>query len=186
VEQTGDRAQVRKGENMSGIEERIKEDKNWLERLLDKIPGIKGYKQKEIRREGDKIQRSYVGERLGDCLGKLDTLKLDLTRVSGLDALGEVDVSMRKLRKVRDRIQFADYGYTGMMDPVKVGVVKLDELMAFDKSLETDVAAIGDLVGTLGAASPSLRADMGLLNGKIDALDARFSERELLITGAGR
>jgi hypothetical protein len=80
---------------MSGIEERIQEDKNWLERLLDKIPGVKVYKQKEIRREGDKIQRSYVGERLGECLRKLDTLKLDLTRVSGLDALGEVDVSMR-------------------------------------------------------------------------------------------
>jgi hypothetical protein len=171
---------------MAGIEERIQEDKNWLERLLDKVPGIKGYKQKEIKREGDKIQRSYVGERLGDCLGKLDTLKLDLTRGGGLDALGEVDVSMRKLRTVRDRIQFADYGYTGMMDPVKVGTAKLDELMAFDKSLEADVASIDDLVSTLSAASPSLRTDVGLLNGKIDALGARFSERERLITGAGR
>jgi hypothetical protein len=97
-----------------------------------------------------------------------------------------VDVSMRKLRTVRDRIQFADYGYSGMMDPVKVGVAKLDELMAFDKSLEADATAIAELVGALTVASPSLRADIGLLNGKIDALDARFSERERLITGAGR
>jgi hypothetical protein len=171
---------------MAGIEERIQEDKNWLERLLEKIPGIKGYKAKEIRREGDKIQRSYVGERLDGCLGNLDSLKLDLIKTSAMDALGEVDVSMRKLRTVRDRIQFADYGYSGMMDPVKVGVAKLDELMAFDKSLEADAAAIADLVGTLSAASPSLRVDIGLLNGKIDALDARFSERERLITGAGR
>jgi hypothetical protein len=171
---------------MAGIEERIQEDKNWLERLLEKIPGVKGYKQKEIRREGDKIQRSYVGERLDGCLGKLDTLKLDLMKVSGMEALGDVDMSMRKLRIVRDRIQFADYGYSGMMDPVKVGVAKLDELMAFDKSLEVDATAIADLVGALSAASPSLRADVGLLNGKIEALDARFSERERLITGAGR
>ncbi len=42
---------------MAGIEERIQEDKNWLERLFDKIPGIKGYKQKEIRREANKIER---------------------------------------------------------------------------------------------------------------------------------
>ncbi len=103
-----------------------------------------------------------------------------------MDALGEVDTSMRKLRTVRDRVQFADYGYTGMMDPVKVGVAKLDELMAFDKSLEADASAIVDLVATLAAASPSLRGDIGLLNGKIEALDARFSERERLITGAGR
>jgi hypothetical protein len=171
---------------MAGIEERIQEDKNWLERALEKIPGVKSYKKKEIRREANKIQRHYVGERLDSCLGKLDSLKLDLIKTSGMDALGEVDVSMRKLRTVRDRIQFADYGYSGMMDPVKVGVAKLDELMAFDKSLEADATAIAELVGALSAASPSLRTDISLLNGKIDALDARFSERERLITGAGR
>jgi hypothetical protein len=171
---------------MAGIEERIQEDKNWLERLLGKIPGVKGYKEKETRREADKLQRSYVGERLDGCLGKLDTLKLDLIKVSGMDALGEVDTSMRKLRTVRDRVQFADYGYSGMMDPVKVGVAKLDELMAFDKSLEADATAIAELVSSLSAASPSVRTDIGLLNGRIEALDARFSERERLITGAGR
>jgi len=171
---------------MSGIEERVEESKNWLERLLEKIPGVKGYKKKEIRREADKIQRLYVGERLDASLGKLDALKLDLMKSSSMDALGEVDVTMRKLRTVRDRIQFADYGYAGMMDPVKVAVEKLDELMAFDKTLEADAAAIAELAGTLSAASPSVRTDIGLLNGKIEALDARFSERERLITGAGR
>jgi hypothetical protein len=177
---------VRKGEIMAGIEERVQESKNWLERLLEKIPGVKGYKKKESRREADKIERLYVAERLDACLGKLDALKLDLIKSSGVDALGEVDVSMRKLRKVRDRVQFADYGYAGMMDPVKVGIEKLDELMAFDRSLEGDATAIAELVGNLSAASPSLRADIGLLNGKIEALGARFSEREQLITGAGR
>jgi hypothetical protein len=103
-----------------------------------------------------------------------------------MDAMGEVDVSMRKLRTVRDRIQFADYGYAGLMDPVKVGAEKLDELMAFDRTLETDAAAIAELAGALTASSPSLRTDVGLLNSKIEALDARFSERERLITGAGR
>ncbi len=171
---------------MSGIEERVEESKNWLERLLEKIPGVKGYKKKEIRREADKIQRLYVGERLDASLGKLDALKLDLIKGSSMEALGEVDVTMRKLRTVRDRIQFADYGYAGMMDPVKVGVEKLDELMAFDKTLEADAAAIVELAGTLAASSPSVRTDIGLLNGKIEALDARFAERERLITGAGR
>jgi hypothetical protein len=171
---------------MAGIEERIQEDKNWLERALEKIPLVKGYKKKETRREADKIERLYVSGRLDACLDKLDSLKLDLIKSGGMDAMGEVDVSMRKLRTVRDRVQFADYGYAGMMDPVKVGIEKLDELMAFDKTLEADAAAIAELAGALSAASPSLRADIGLLNGKIEALDARFSEREQLITGAGR
>jgi hypothetical protein len=171
---------------MGGIEERVEESKNWWERLLEKIPGIRGYKKKEIRREADKIQRVYVGERLDSCLSKLDDVKLDLLKGGNLDALGEIDVTMRKLRTVRDRVQFADYGYAGMFDPTKVGVEKLDELFAFDKSLETDAGSIAEFAGALLAASPSLRTDIGLLDDRIDALNARFSERESLITGAGR
>jgi len=171
---------------MAGIEERIQEDKNWLERVLEKIPLVKGYKKKETKRAADKIERLYVAEQLDACLDKLDAVKLDLIKSGGMDAMGEVDVSMRKLRTARDRIQFADYGYAGLMDSVKVGAEKVDELMAFDKTLETDAAAIAELVGALSASSPSLRSDIGLLNGKIEALDARFSERERLITGAGR
>ena len=171
---------------MTGIEERMQEDKNWLERSLEKIPGVKGYKQKENKREAGKIERMYVAERLDSCLRVLDNLKLDLLKSGGLEAVGEADVSMRKLRTVRDRIQFADYGYSGMMDPVKVGTAKLDELMAFDKSLEADADAIVQLAGALSAQSPSLSSDIVLLNGKLDALDARFTERERLITGAGR
>jgi hypothetical protein len=171
---------------MAGIDERVQESKNWWERFVEKVPGIRGYKKKEIRRETDKIQRVYIGERLDSCLGKLDDIKLGLVKAGKLDAVGEVDVLMRKLRTVRDRVQFADYGYAGMFDPVKVGVEKLDELYAFDQSLEADAGGIVEFTGALSADSPSLNADVKLLAERIEALDARFSEREHLITGAGR
>jgi hypothetical protein len=171
---------------MAGIDERVEESKNWWERFAEKVPGIRGYKKKEIRRETDKIQRVYIAERLDTCLGKLDDVKLGLVKAGNLDALGEVDVVMRKLRTAADRVRFADYGYAGMFDPVKVGEQKLDELYAFDKSLETDAGSIVELATALSAASPSLRGDISLLSDRIEALDARFSEREHLITGAGR
>ncbi|OFW61172.1 MAG: hypothetical protein A2133_10685 [Actinobacteria bacterium RBG_16_64_13] len=171
---------------MAGIDERIEESKNWFERITQHIPGYKGYKQKEIRREADKIQRVYVAEKLAPCLSKLDDVKLDLIRAGNLDALGEIDVTMRKLRTVRDRVQFADYGYAGLFDATKVGTQKLDELYAFDKGLETEAGAIGDLAGALAADSPSLKGDIRLLDDRIEALDAHFAERENLITGAGR
>lgn len=171
---------------MAGIDERVEESKNWWERFIEKVPGIRGYKKKEIRRETDKIQRVYVAERLDTCLGKLDDVKLDLVKAGNLDALGEIDVVMRRLRTAADRVRFADYGYAGMFDPVKVGVEKLDELYAFDRSLETEAGSIVELSTALSAAGPSLRTDLGLLADRIEALDARFSEREHLITGAGR
>jgi hypothetical protein len=171
---------------MAGIDERIEESKNWFERLMEKIPGYKGYKQKELQREGDKIERVYVADRLDSCLGRLDDLKLDLMKSGNLDALGDVDVTMRKLRTVRDRVQFADYGYAGLFDTTKVGTQKLDELRAFDQGLETEAGGIRDLANTLVVGSPSLSADIRILDDRIEAFGARFSEREDLITGAGR
>jgi len=119
---------------MARIDERIEESKNWFERFLEGIPGYRSYKQKELRRETDKIERVHVADRLDPCLGKLDDLKLALTESGRLDALADVDAVMRRLRKVRDRIQFADYGYSGMFDATKVGIGQLDELRAFDRA----------------------------------------------------
>ena len=49
---------------MGQIDSRIEESKNWFERAAEHVPGYKGYKKKELRREADKLQREYVAERL--------------------------------------------------------------------------------------------------------------------------
>jgi hypothetical protein len=171
---------------MAGIDDRIEESKNWFERMAEHIPGYKGYKEKELEREADKIERLYLAERLDSCGQKLDDLKLELVNRGNLDMLGVIDVTIRKLRKVRDRVQFADYGYAGLFDTTKVGLEKLGALKAFDKQLEAEAGGIDELANALAADSPSLRTDMGLLDDRIEALDNRFNEREHLITGAGR
>jgi hypothetical protein len=169
-----------------GIDERIQESKNWFERAAEHVPGYKGYKEKELRREADKIQRLYVAERLEVAHKKLDDVQLDLTRRASLDMLGVIDITIRKLRTVRDRIQFADYGYAGLFDTVKVDEAKLDEMYQFDLRLAQEAKGVEDLAATITADSPSIRIDVDLLDDRIDALDAYFAGREQLITGAGR
>jgi len=171
---------------MAGIDDRIEESKNWFERIAEKVPGYRGYKQKELRREADKIERLHVGETLDAGRRKLEELQLDLTRRGDLEMTGIIDTTIRKLRTVRDRVQYADYGYAGLFDTTKVGVEKIEELYQFDLALEGEAQAVVDLIEELSADSPSLRSDTGLLDERIDALDAKFAEREHLITGAGR
>jgi hypothetical protein len=169
-----------------GIDERIEESKNWFERAAEHIPGYKGYKEKELRREADKIQRLYVAERLEGSHRKLDEVQLDLTRQGSLELLGIIDTTIRRLRTVRDHIQFADYGYAGLFDTTKVNKAKLDELYQFDLQLQQEARGIEELAATITADSPSLRADIDLLDERIAALESYFAGREQLITGAGR
>ncbi len=169
-----------------GIDENIDASKNWFERAAEHVPGYRGYKEKELRREADKIQRLYVAERLETARRALEEVQLDLTHRGDLELLSLIDITVRRLRTSRDRVQFADYGYAGLFDTTKVGDEKLDELYQFDVQLQERAVAIEELTAALSADSPSLRGDIDLLEERIEALDAYFAGREHLITGAGR
>jgi hypothetical protein len=172
--------------NVSGIEDRIEESKNWFEKLAEHVPGYKGYKEKELRREADKTQRLYVAERLDSVVAKLDGIKLDLVNRGDLSKLGAIDTAGRKLRTVTDKIRYADYGYAGLFDTDKVDEQVLDRLYEFDNGLVTLVDEIETLANALNADSPTMKSDIDIIDDKIEALGAHFAEREHLITGAGR
>jgi len=171
---------------VSGIDDRIEESKNWFEKLAEHIPGYKGYKEKELRREADKTQRLFIAERLDSVQAKLDSIKLDLVNRGDLAKLGAIDLAGRKLRTVADKIRYADYGFAGLFDTDKVDEPILDQLYQFDNALVTVVNEIETLANALSADSPTITSDVALIDDKIEALGVQFAEREHLITGAGR
>jgi hypothetical protein len=171
---------------VSGIDDRIEESKNWFEKLAEHIPGYKGYKEKELRREADKTQRLFIAERLDSVQAKLDSIKLDLVNRGDLAKLGAIDLAGRKLRTVADKIRYADYGFAGLFDTDKVDEPILDQLYQFDNALVTVVNEIETLANTMNADSPTITSDVALIDDKIEALGVQFAEREHLITGAGR
>jgi hypothetical protein len=174
------------GAGRDRVADRIEESKNWFERAAEKLPGYRGYKAKELRREADKIQRLYVAERLEACRRKLEEVELGLTQRHDLTLLSNLDTAARKLRKVRDRVQFGEYGYAGLFDTVKVDEPVLDELYRFDVGLQDQAKAMEDLCQALSPDSPSLSSDIAILDGRISDLDEYFTAREHLITGVGR
>lgn len=171
---------------IDGIGTRIEESKNWFEKAAQHIPGYKGYKQKELRREADKLQREYVAERLEAARLKLEEVALAVTDRGDLQLLSGVDRTGRKLRTIKDRYLYADYGYAGIFDTVKVGEDIIEQLYRFDVQSQEYALHLEQLAMTLSADSPSLRSDLDIFDERVMALDQSFAEREHLITGAGR
>lgn len=50
--------------NGSDILERIRGERGLLERIISKVPGYRGYKEKELRRESDRLDRMEAAGRL--------------------------------------------------------------------------------------------------------------------------
>ena len=167
----------------------MNEQKNWLERLADKIPGYTGYRDKERRRDLDKMHRENLANRLRAIKTPLTDFMKELTHTGRLFETTSIDNAIKKLDKIENRVRFASYGYAGFFDQVKIEEAQLDLIYSFDLSLVEKVEAIeaaAAAVKTEGGTSEGLKSATTKLQDSIDAFDRTFDERYKAINEYGQ
>ena len=156
---------------IEGAEER----RNWLERIAAKIPGIKGYLDRELRRDVDKMQREWLAGQLDRGRGSVQEHVREWSRTGNLANLDLASSLDKALDRLANRIRHADYGYTGFFDVVKIREAELDRLYEFDLNLMDVVEDVALRIESLPktAAEPALRS---LLDAVREA-DQKFDQR---------
>jgi hypothetical protein len=167
---------------MDPILDKARAGQNALERLMNSIPGFKGYRERDLRRDADRLQREHLSTRLEEGKKALNQIAAALTRGGDLDVINDVETARKRLDKVANRIRYAERGYSGFFDAVKV-----DEAM-LGRAYQLDMALLEDVDGVRGAAAAAAQASeprpaVQDLIGRIDAVDARLSERENVLRG---
>ena len=158
----------------------MSEQRNWLERLGDKIPGYAGYVAKERRRDVDKLHREHLAERLRLAKQPLNDLMRELSSAGRLFEVGPVDRVLKKLDQVENRIRFASYGYAGFFDAVKIEEPQLERIYRFDLSLVEKVEGFERQARELAAKSATadgLKAAAAEIERAADDLNRTFDER---------
>jgi hypothetical protein len=112
-----------------------KERMGAIERLLKGLPGIRGYVDKELRRDADKRVRDMIAQELEVQKQALLEVQRTLLNGGGLLWLDNVDQAVQKLQILIDRIKTASYGYAGLFDPVRIREEQLDALNRFDQAM---------------------------------------------------
>lgn len=153
-------------------------EKNLLEKLADAIPGLKGYREKESRRDTDKRFREYLAGRIEAVRNQMDDAKREIVSAGRLDGLAEIDRLSQKVFKAAGMIRYASYGYSGFFDQVKIQEAELDRLYQYDLSLVADIEA-------LEAGVPTIAANPKEFENRIDALEKRIEDRKNLFTVTG-
>jgi hypothetical protein len=149
---------------------------NALEGIVNAVPGFKGYREKELRRDADKLQREYLANALEECKKTLNDHASEATRSGRLDALNEIETARKRLDKVVARIRYADRGYAGFFDTIKVDDAVLQRIYEFDLSLLADVDAVRQATGLEHAA-------VAAMIDRLAALDTKLGEREAILSG---
>lgn len=161
-----------------GILDKARAGQGFLEQIANAIPGFQGYREKELRRDADRIEREHLANRLEDVKKTLNTLASDATRSGSLDGLNDIEAARKRLDKVAARIRYADRGYGGFFDAVKIDEAVLERVYQFDLGLVADVEAVRRAAGSSGGG-----AGLAGLLAALDALDARLGEREEILSG---
>jgi hypothetical protein len=163
------------------------ESTNPFSGVLDAIPGYRGYRSKENRRDADRRVRERVASSLDQLADRVETVGRSLGDQRQITAIGPVDEFAKLLRHLINRISTASYGYGGLFGDRDIDDYALDQLRLFDESLFDGVAAIEKKVEALEGA---YKAGTGLTeaaNGgteSVRALQRRFDTRGEVIETA--
>ena len=152
-----------------------------FESLLNKIPGYGGYRQKELRRDADKLLRMQVAGRYREQLQRLGDLQYALTDKGDLKGTMVLERAALKLQLLIDRLRTAAYGYSGFFDAIKVDDEALEALYDFDLAMLDGVDRIGqelDRLAGLLAGEASVGTEANTLVRIVDELNTIFSHRQ--------
>lgn len=158
---------------------------NILEKAIRLVPGYKGYKRKEERRDNDYLFRMLLVSRMEKLITVLNEAAGSLKGPSSLVLVNDFDRVSKKLEKSIDLVRFADRGYRGWFDIHKVQENELDKLYNFDVALVEDVTELEKTFGRFSAAGNDADLLKGCVNEIIILLndydDKLASRRDLMI-----
>jgi len=172
-----------------GIYEKAKEEMRLSERILAALPGFRGYKEKELRRESDRLIRNHLYQRLMEARKDLKETFQKLSDSRLHEVLTDMDRFIMRFDRVSEKINHASYGYAGFFNIVKIEEDKLDKMIAFDTDLLDEVENIVEEVSTFKKETmkqklEKTREHLTNLNDMLEALEETFEERHEVIEGA--
>lgn len=168
--------------------EKIQTSEKTLERLTLNIPGFRGYKLREQRREADRIVRDHIYRALEQSRDNLTSCFQALNDAKASELVEPMNRLIAKLDRVAEKINRASYGYSGFFDAIKVEEPELDNMLTYDTQL-MDLARKIDEAGNSFKADltqakiETARTNQATLDSLISNLESAFDQRKTVIEG---
>ncbi|MGH2559005.1 MAG: hypothetical protein ACRDJH_08070 [Thermomicrobiales bacterium] len=155
--------------------------------ILDAVPGYKGYRRKEDRRDADRRVREALALRFGAQADRVERIARNLADQRRLRDVGPVDQLARSIRHFVDRVSTATYGYGGLFGDRDVDERALEQIRQFDESLLSGVDELDQPIADLERAyaeGTDLASSAGAGAEIVRDLLARFDLRGQVVESA--
>lgn len=158
------------------------------ERIAAALPGFRGYKEKELRRESDKLIRNHLTLKLSKDKDNVRNISQRIVDKRYLDVMPDIDRLVAKMDRITEKVNHASYGYSGFFDVVKIKEENLDRMISYDNQLLDSVNALTDAIDALktqlvGGDYTNLKDKIQGVTDKFDMLEDAFDKRHEVIMG---
>jgi len=148
--------------------------------LLDRIPGYRGYRDKEGRRDADRLVRESVSSAYDRLAARVETVGRTLADQRRIAEVGQTTDLTDRIRHLADRIRTASYGYSPLFSDRTIDEAALDQLRRFDDGLMSGTADLEQSIGefeSAAASNASLTAAIKAASGIVQTNGERLALR---------
>jgi hypothetical protein len=131
-----------------------RQEEVWERRIreaLDRVPGYRGYRLKEERRDADRRVRAAVADAYAAELARVERIGRDLANARRLGEISAVERASQSIRHFIDRVRSATPGYGGLFGDREIDGIALDQLRLFDESLLLGIEELRPAIDRLEA-----------------------------------
>ncbi len=158
-------------------------DRNFIEDFLRRIPGFRGYLEKEYRRESDDLQRDWLADRLQRAKRAIDAVSRSLADAGQIDVLPNLDRMRGRLDKLIGRIRGAVQGYSGFFDLVRVDESLLERVYEHDLAMMEHVEALATKIEQLPPDGQEVARQIPEILSLLDDAERRWDGRQDMLQG---
>ena len=106
-----------------------------FKKIADKIPGFKGYVERQNRRDSDKLLRDTIYRRFRELEGRVSDIQVDFINQGEIKYTDDLEKAALRLRTFADRVRTAPRGYSSLFEAIKINEAELTKLYEYDATL---------------------------------------------------
>lgn len=169
------------------VMEASKDNRGIIERICLWIPGYRGYRQKNIRRDVDQEVRSQVVRAIDGCKTTLANIQRGVVENGDIQMAKNVERVRIKTDTYLKNIESAEAGYSGIWEATKTLEDELEAVMEWDakllESAEDLKKLLDSIMDKVDNGSVDIKADLREVERFLDDLDAGLGTRMQILRG---
>jgi hypothetical protein len=164
---------------------KVQADMDPFKKILEKIPGFKGYIDRQARRDSDKLLRDTVFRRFRELESRVSEVQREFIGSGELMYVDDLEAAAVRLRTFADRVRTAPRGYSSLFEAVKINEEELAKLYEYDAALlgmsDTVSRAIDNVQASVG--TDGLKAALRNLESTARQCIEAYDRREEVVAG---